>query len=220
MGVKIGIREQCVLAQTRSHRKQSIYNALHHAPLPFHPQPARQHISPVIICTTMSAVIATAVAAALAAAVAAQGLGGEGYVDLATYGGVPDHKGAGILYGLPNGPAYSPQSAPDPSVWAPFYLGAGITWNRFGGAQIPFPGYAADINNGNTSGYDARFESTLQNYKDTMDIDSRSKYVLLPHDIWGADSFESTTQIYPCDNGDCEEWGRFLDKLIADLKKK
>ncbi|PPJ52836.1 hypothetical protein CBER1_11545 [Cercospora berteroae] len=146
-------------------------------------------------------------------------LGGQGYVDLAVYGGVPDRKGAGILYGLPNNPAYSPQSAPARSIWGPLYQGAGISWLRAGGAQIPFGGYAADVKSGNTTGFDNRFASALQNYRDARALDSNTRYVLLPHDIWGADSFEASTTIYPCDNGDCTEWGRFLDKLIARLKQ-
>jgi hypothetical protein len=163
---------------------------------------------------------AATVALFLSSANAQSSLGGKGYVDLAVYGGTPDGKGAGILYGLPNGPAYSPNQAPDRSTWGPLYTGAGIIWNRFGGAQTPFTGYAADVKNGNTTGYDGRFASTLQNYKDMQALDPKSKYVLLPHDIWGADSFDAATTIYPCDNGDCAEYGRFLTKLIGDLKKK
>ena len=164
--------------------------------------------------------VAVTVALFLSSANAQSSLGGKGYVDLAVYGGTPDGKGAGILYGLPNGPAYSPNEAPDRSTWGPLYTGAGITWNRFGGAQTPFTGYAADVKNGNTTGYDGRFASTLQNYRDMQALDPKSKYVLLPHDIWGADSFNAAITIYPCDNGDCAEYGRFLTKLIGDLKKK
>lgn len=163
---------------------------------------------------------AAAVAAALLVPVHAQGLGGQGYVDLSIYGGIPDRKAAGIIYGLPNDPAYSPEQAPARSVWGPLYTGAGISWNRFGGAQIPFTGYAADVTNGNTTGYDGRFASTLRNYRDMRALDRSSKYVLLPHDIWGADSFNPATTIYPCDNGDCTQWGNFLTKLINDLKSK
>ncbi|KAI5358664.1 putative glycoside hydrolase superfamily, glycoside hydrolase, family 5 [Septoria linicola] len=167
----------------------------------------------------MFALTASLVASILSVPVQAQSnLGGQGYVDLAVSGDVPDRKGAGILYGLPNNPAYSPQAAPSRSIWGGFYADAGISWLRAGGAQIPFPGYAADVSNRNTSGYDARFASTLSNYRDMRALDTNSRFVLLPHDIWGADSFESTTNIYPCDNGDCSEWGRFLDKLIASLK--
>ncbi|KAM3414306.1 hypothetical protein BST61_g10959 [Cercospora zeina] len=152
-------------------------------------------------------------------ATAQSNLGGQGYVDLAVYGGVPDRKAAGILYGLPNNPAYSPQSAPSRSIWGPFYQGAGISWVRAGGAQIPFPGYAGDVKSGNTTGFDNRFASALQNYQDTRALDPNTRFVLLPHDLWGADSVEASTTIFPCDNGDCAEWGRFLDKLIASLKE-
>ena len=162
----------------------------------------------------------TTAAVLFPSAYAQSSLGGKGHIDLAVYDGTPDGKGAGILYGLPNGPAHSPNQAPDRSVWGPLYAGAGITWNRFGGAQTPFTGYAADIKNGNTTGYDGCFASTLQNYKEMQALDPKSKYVLLPHDIWGADSSNPATTIYPCDDGDCKEYGRFLTKLIDDLKKK
>jgi hypothetical protein len=160
------------------------------------------------------------VLAFISSAAGQSNLGGQGFVDLSVSGGTPDRKGAGILYGVPNGPAYSPQNAPPRSVWGPLFLEAGVSHVRAGGAQIPFPGYAADISNGNTAGYDARFSSTKQNYQDAKALDSSITFVLLPHDIWGADATTSSTQIYPCDNGDCTQWGKFLDKLIADLKSK
>ena len=160
-----------------------------------------------------------AVTAALAASVLAQSnLGGKGYVDLAVYGGTPDSKGAGILYGLPDGPGYSPSSAPPRTAWGSLFQNAGVSWVRAGGAQIPFPGYANDVQTGTTAGYDARFASFKQNYQDARALNPNTRIVLLPHDIWGADSTTSSTTIYPCDNGDCSQWGKFLDKLIADLK--
>ncbi|KAI7227062.1 hypothetical protein KC330_g8568 [Hortaea werneckii] len=149
-----------------------------------------------------------------------QGLGGKGYVDLSVYGGIPDRKGAGILYGLPNDPAYSPDNAPPQSLWAPFYNNASISYVRAGGAQIPFGGYAADLSDGGTVGYDQRFASARQNYRSVRELDPASIFVLLPHDIWGADSFTDSTSVYPCDDGDCSEYGRFLEKLTADLKSK
>ncbi|SPO29088.1 uncharacterized protein UTRI_06037 [Ustilago trichophora] len=137
-------------------------------------------------------------------------LGGQGYVDLSVYGGVPAHLGAGILYGLPDGPAFSPDSAPTlPSTLFP---GAGINFERAGGAQIPFAGY----NGGNITGYKERFQSTLQNYQ--YATARGAKFVLLPHDLWGADAATASTNVYPCDNNDCSQYGVFLEMLISDLK--
>lgn len=146
--------------------------------------------------------------------------GGKGYVDLGVYGGTPDGKGAGILYGMPNDPAYSPQTAPARSTWGSLFQGAGVSWVRAGGAQIPFGGYAADIANGGTTGYDNRFASARRNYQDMRALNPNAKFVLLPHDIWGADSVTTSTKVYPCDNNNCDQYGKFLDKLIADLKNK
>lgn len=154
-------------------------------------------------------------------AVASQSnLGGQGYVDLSVYGGIPDAKAAGILYGIPNDPAYSPEQAPGTATWGKYFQEAGISWLRAGGAQIPFPGYAYDVVNGGTTGYDERFASFKQDYEETIALNPDTQYVLLPHDIWGADATQASNTIFPCDNGDCTQYGEFLDKLIGDLKSK
>lgn len=135
--------------------------------------------------------------------------GGQGYVDLSIYGGIPAHLGAGILYGIPDGPAFSPD--PAPTLPANLFPDAGIKFGRGGGAQIPFQGY----NGGNLTGYRERFQSALEDYQ--YAAARGAKFVLLPHDIWGADGTTSTS-VYPCDNGDCTQYGVFLDMLISDLK--
>ncbi|CZT15961.1 uncharacterized protein RCC_01801 [Ramularia collo-cygni] len=161
----------------------------------------------------------SAAVAALATLVSAQSnLGGRGFVDLSIFGGTPDAKGAGILYGLPNDPAYSPETSPPRSTWGSFFQEAGISHVRAGGAQIPFGGYASDVLNGGTTGYDERFASMKKNYQDAKALNPKNKFVLLVHDIWGADSTQGSDTPFPCDNGDCTEYGRYLDKLIGDLK--
>jgi hypothetical protein len=137
-------------------------------------------------------------------------LGGKGYVDLSVYGSSPAHLGAGILYGLPDDPAFSPDKAP--VLPSNLFPGAGINFERAGGAQTPYSGY----NGGNVTGYRYRFQSTLQNYQYASA--RGAQFVLLPHDLWGADAATASTNTYPCDNGDCTAWGTFLDMLISDLK--
>ncbi len=156
--------------------------------------------------------------ASLSGLAAATNLGGQGYVDLSVYGGIPSGLGAGILYGLPNDPAYSPQTAPSRNVWGSYFTGAGVNAVRAGGAQIPFPGYAVYVTKGDISGYRERFASTLRNYQDTMALNPNAIFVLLPHDLWGADGVTASTSVYPCDNGDCTTYRNFLNLLIGDLK--
>ncbi|SMR45193.1 unnamed protein product [Zymoseptoria tritici ST99CH_3D1] len=159
-----------------------------------------------------------ALAALIAFASAESNLGGQGYVDLSVYGGTPDAKGAGILYGIPNDPAYYPGTAPARSTWGPYFQGAGISWVRAGGAQIPFKGYASDLLEGGTEGYDKRFASFKQNFQDARALNPNNQFVLLVHDLWGADGGQGSNTPFPCDDGDCAQYGVYLDKLIADLK--
>ncbi|KAH8087102.1 glycoside hydrolase superfamily [Filobasidium floriforme] len=144
------------------------------------------------------------------ALLAASAQAATGYIDLSASGGVPDGKASGILYGVPNGPAYTPN--PVPAVPWNLFKGAGINLMRAGGAQVPAPGWSS----GDIKNYEQRFESAKQNYFDTM-ANGVKTFVLLPHDMWGADSV-TKTPVYPCDNGDCTYYGQFLDRVIADLK--
>ncbi|EPQ28692.1 uncharacterized protein PFL1_03995 [Pseudozyma flocculosa PF-1] len=137
-------------------------------------------------------------------------LGGQGYVDLSVKGAAPKHLGAGILYGVPNDAAYTPDKAP--VLPSDLFNGAGINVVRAGGAQIKaYPGFVSSL-----EGYKGRFNSTLQNYRYARA--HGAQFVLLPHDLWGADSFNAAAKVYPCDNGNCDLYGKFLDQLISDLK--
>ncbi|PWN31718.1 uncharacterized protein FA14DRAFT_158532 [Meira miltonrushii] len=140
----------------------------------------------------------------------ANDLVGEAVIDVCKRGKTATGQAGGILYGIPNDPAYSPDKAP--TIPVDLQLGAGLTMVRAGGAQIPFPGFSSSI-----AGYEQRFESTLENYRSARA--QNATFVLLPHDLWGADGKSPSTVRYPCDNGNCSFYGEFLDRLTGDLKK-
>lgn len=135
----------------------------------------------------------------------ATNLGGEAIVDISKLGKIPNGQAGGILYGIPNDPAFSPDKAP--TIPSDLQQGSGFTHVRAGGAQIPFAGYSSSI-----SGYEERFASTLANYKSARA--QGANFILLPHDLWGADSATSSTTKYPCDNGDCTLVSKILFKDI------
>ena len=124
-----------------------------------------------------------------------------GYIDLSVSGGVPDGskspslahshllsvcplifillcfalptEASGIIYGVPNGPAFTPD--PAPAVPWDLFKGAGINYFRAGGAQIPAAGYSS----GNITAYRERLKSTKENYDGVLANGVR-KFVLLP----------------------------------------
>ncbi|WTP28946.1 RICIN domain-containing protein [Streptomyces mirabilis] len=59
-----------------------------------------------------------------------------------------------------------------------------------------------------------RWASTLAQYKRTAALGGT--FVLLPHDLWGADG--TTSQGWPGDNGDWTQFDAFVTQLISDVK--
>lgn len=116
-----------------------------------------------------------------------------GFIDLSASGGVPDGsesiersvlrirlicipafvEASGILYGVPNNPAYAPNRAP--AVPWDLFKGAGINYFRAGGAQIPAAGYSS----GNIADYKQRIQSTKENYDGVL-ANGVKTFVLLP----------------------------------------
>ncbi|KAB8542082.1 hypothetical protein FH972_025545 [Carpinus fangiana] len=124
-------------------------------------------------------------------------------VDLAVNRGTPEHLASGIIYGIPDTPNQIPDS---------FYTDVGFNYARAGGAQLPAPsrGWIWGLNE-----YQGRFESTFSNYETTRKYGGT--FILLPHDLWGTDSTNSST-VWPGDNGDFSDYDAFLDKVIDDIK--
>ncbi|KAB5577962.1 glycoside hydrolase superfamily [Coniochaeta sp. 2T2.1] len=132
---------------------------------------------------------------------------GTATVDLHSPLGAPQFLGSGFIYGFPD-------NGVQPETVIPDHLVTGFKFNanRAGGAQIPAKGWAT----GGLAGYQARFDSALSNYRTTRKYGG--EFILLPHDIWGADGGQGASVPYPGDGGDWENMEAFWNQLISDLK--
>ncbi|KAL4724504.1 hypothetical protein ACLX1H_007945 [Fusarium chlamydosporum] len=148
----------------------------------------------------------SAVLLALTTTVASQ-VQGTATVDLSKEIGRSQALGSGFIYGWPDNETYADNSIPDDLV-----TDIKFNSNRGGGAQIPSLGWAT----GGYEGYLGRFNSTLSNYLTTRKYDA--DFILLPHDLWGADGGQGSESPYPGDNGNWTEMELFWNQLISDLK--
>ncbi|GAA3926558.1 RICIN domain-containing protein [Actinoplanes auranticolor] len=120
-------------------------------------------------------------------------------VDFSVAGGVPAQRASGWIYGMT-------ENAAGPADH--FYTDLKFKAMRAGGAQLDQPG-------GWVSGkYDRRWNSTRAQLVRTAALGGT--FVLLPHDLWGADGYPITR--FPGDNGDWSDYDRFLTRLIADVR--
>ncbi|WP_405884547.1 RICIN domain-containing protein [Streptomyces sp. NBC_01136] len=121
-------------------------------------------------------------------------------VDFSTAGGAPTYRASGMIYGM----------TPDGSLPQDHFF-TDIKWHfmRAGGAQLNSGGYATSL-----ADYQIRWASTLAQYKRTAALGGT--FVLLPHDLWGADG--TTSQGWPGDNGDWTQFDAFVTQLISDVK--
>lgn len=121
-------------------------------------------------------------------------------VDLSANRGPPPHHGAAFIYGIPDTLNQIPDN---------FYTDIGFNYARAGGAQLAAGGWV-----GGPDEYQVRFESTRSNYITARKYNA--PFILLPHDVWGTDSVNSSTA-WPGDNGDWSDYDAFLEKLSDDL---
>jgi hypothetical protein len=121
-------------------------------------------------------------------------------VDFATVTGSPTYRASGMIYGLTADGAL-PQD----------HFFKDIKWHfmRAGGAQLNGGGYATSL-----ADYRTRWKATLAQYQRTVALGGT--FVLLPHDLWGADG--TTSQPFPGDNGDWTRFDDFVDQLVSDVK--
>jgi len=147
-----------------------------------------------------AAVLLAALAGTLLPAVPSHAADTSVTVDFATAGGAPTYHASGTIYGM----------APDGSLPQDHFF-KDIKWHfmRAGGAQLNSGGYATSL-----ADYQTRWNSTLAQYKRTAALGGT--FVLLPHDLWGADS--TTSQGWPGDNGDWTQFDNFVTQLINDVK--
>ncbi|KAF5582650.1 glycoside hydrolase family 39 [Fusarium pseudocircinatum] len=118
--------------------------------------------------------------------------------------GEPKQLVCGMLYGVP----VKPNQIPDK-----FYTGIKFNYLRAGGAQNSAPGWLG----GGEDKYRPRFNSALSNYKTARKYGAR--FVLLIHDLWGADSLQASDAAFPGDGGDWSNYEEFLDTVVTDIKK-
>ncbi|KAJ3536811.1 hypothetical protein NM208_g6564 [Fusarium decemcellulare] len=64
---------------------------------------------------------------------------------------------------------------------------------------------------------EGRWKSSLSNYRTTRR--NGGKFILLIHDLWGADSTQGKGFPYPGDKGSWKDWNAFLDQLFSDITK-
>ncbi|ETN42047.1 uncharacterized protein HMPREF1541_03986 [Cyphellophora europaea CBS 101466] len=132
---------------------------------------------------------------------------GTATVDLSKDHGPAAALGSGFIYGFPdNGTSVSNQ------VPSHFLTDISFRTSRAGGAQIDAKGWSA----GGLEGYQARFDSGLSNYRTTRHYGG--DFILLPHDIWGADGGQGEESHYPGDDGNWTSMETFLTQLTSDMK--
>ncbi|KAL7916818.1 glycoside hydrolase family 39 protein [Trichoderma velutinum] len=133
---------------------------------------------------------------------------GTATVDISKTHGPATFLGSGFIYGWPD-------NGTSVSTLIPDYLVTGINFNanRAGGAQLPVGGWAT----GGFSGYTARFQSALSNYRTTRKYGG--EFILLPHDMWGADGGSGSAAPFPGDNGNWTEMEAFWTQVMSDLVK-
>lgn len=132
---------------------------------------------------------------------------GNAIVDVSVQTGQAKFLGSNFIYGFTDNGVEAQNSIPDHFV-------TGIKFNacRAGGAQIPALGWGS----GGYAEYNGRFNSTLSNYRSTRKYNG--DFILLLHDLWGADGGSSADDLFPGDNGDFAEFDEFLAQVKKDVE--
>ncbi|KAH7379554.1 glycoside hydrolase superfamily [Pyrenochaeta sp. MPI-SDFR-AT-0127] len=133
---------------------------------------------------------------------------GTATVSLASPSGTPSQLASGFIYGIPDNGTSVSTAIPDN-----FYRDFGFKACRAGGAQLGVP------NRGWAYGeqeYVGRWASTLSNYRTSRKFGA--EFIVLVHDLWGADGLDANGLPYPGDNGDWSLYERFTDRLISDMQ--
>ncbi|MGN9911323.1 RICIN domain-containing protein [Phytohabitans sp. LJ34] len=120
-------------------------------------------------------------------------------VNFSVAGGSPTYRASGWIYGMT-------ENASGPADH--FYRDVKFRYMRAGGAQLGQPG-------GWVAGtYDRRWNSTLAQARRTIALGGQ--FVILPHDLWGADGYPISR--FPGDNGNWSDYDAFLTRLIGDVR--
>ncbi|MEV7805592.1 ricin-type beta-trefoil lectin domain protein [Microbispora sp. NPDC088329] len=120
-------------------------------------------------------------------------------VNFSAAGGPPSYRASGWIYGMTENAANPPDH---------FFTDVKFRYMRAGGAQLDGPG-------GWVSGkYDRRWNATRAQLLRTRSLGG--EFVLLVHDLWGADGYPITR--FPGDNGNWTDYDAFLTRLIDDVR--
>ncbi|WP_307848748.1 cellulose binding domain-containing protein [Microbispora oryzae] len=139
------------------------------------------------------------VAASVLSAAPAQAADQSITVNFATTNGSPTYRASGWIYGMTENGA-----APADN----YFTDVKFQYMRAGGAQLDSPG-------GWVSGkYDRRWNATRAQMLRTQALGG--KFVLLVHDLWGADGYPISR--FPGDNGNWTDYDNFLTRLINDVQ--
>jgi hypothetical protein len=152
-------------------------------------------LRPITIVTAALTALATIVLPTGTAHAAAETVS----VDFSIAGPAPSYHAAGTLYGMTENGNLPPDH---------FYSDIKFRFERAGGAQLDSPG-------GWVAGrYARRWNATLAQYRRTVALGGT--FVILPHDIWGADG--TTAPTWPGANGDWTNFDNFYNQLISDVQ--
>jgi hypothetical protein len=112
--------------------------------------------------------------------------------------GVPSYRASGWIYGMSEDGKNPPDN---------YYRDVKFQAMRAGGAQLPGGGWVG-------GGYDRRWNATRAQAQRTAALGG--KFVLLDHDLWGADG--AAISRFPGDNGNWTDYDNFLTRLFADVQ--
>jgi hypothetical protein len=129
-------------------------------------------------------------------------------VNLASTSGTAAAVGSGFLYGLSQD-----GTGPDDSLLTPL----DTTSARGGGARLAGGGWIGDGYTAGT-GYTTRITSALDQAVRISKEPTHPKYDLLISDLFGADTTQPATTVYPCTSGNCSNWITFIDRVVADVQ--
>ncbi|EEP72961.1 hypothetical protein MCAG_03288 [Micromonospora sp. ATCC 39149] len=110
----------------------------------------------------------------------------------------PTYRASGWIYGMTENGTAPPDH---------FFTDIKYQAMRAGGAQLPGGGWVG-------GGYDRRWNATRAQMLRTKALGG--KFVLLAHDLWGADG--APISRFPGDNGNWTDYNNFLTRVINDVK--
>ena len=121
-------------------------------------------------------------------------------VNFSASAGTPTYRASGWIYGMTEDASGPPDH---------FFTDVKFRYMRAGGAQLDSPG-------GWVSGrYDRRWTATRAQLLRTRALGG--DFVLLVHDLWGADGYPISR--FPGDNGNWTDYDAFLARVVSDVRR-